>query len=131
MCKQLTIVTTDRVGVLADILAILSDKGINIEDIEGRSINAWAVVRLRVDRYDDAIRIFSGTDYTALADRTLLVRVADRPGALAQIAKRFKDAGIGLQSVRIVGRDDDASLVALSVEQDKAARVLVHDVLLS
>jgi hypothetical protein len=65
-----------------------------------------------------------------VTEDAILVRLKNQPGALAHIARRFTDAGIGLRSVRFIQRDDDFALVAISTDRTEAALALVADVLL-
>jgi hypothetical protein len=58
------------------------------------------------------------------------VRVEDKPGALARIARRLKDAGLELSSLRIVNRDGAQGVAALSCDDAAKARVLLREDLL-
>ena len=129
--KHITIVTRNRVGALADVATVLANKNINIESIEAINIRGWAIIRLIVDQYDIALHAFGGTEFLALAENTLLVQIEDKPGSLATIAQRLKDHQIDIHSVRIVGRDANTSLVAITAAKHKEAQKLLSDVLLS
>ena len=66
--------------------------------------------------------------FQAISEEAILIRLDDKPGALAQIAKRFKDAGINLKSLRILKRDGANSIVALMPDNFNDAAKLVSDV---
>jgi hypothetical protein len=63
-----------------------------------------------------------------VTEDAILVKLKNKPGALAQIARRFTDAGISLRSVRFIQRDNDFALVAISTDRSEAALALVADV---
>jgi len=51
----------------------------------------------------------------------------DKPGELARITRRFKDANINLRSVRILRRDSGKSIVAVSTESNAEAIELLKE----
>ena len=129
--KQIRVFTRDRPGILAEISEALSAAGVNIESIAGESTGTTAVVEIIVDRYNDALRALARTPFRAITEDVLLVKLADRPGALAEIARRFKEAQLNLRSVRTIHREGADSIVAIDAEDPAKARELVKDVLIS
>jgi hypothetical protein len=62
---------------------------------------------------------------------TLLIRLEDRPGALAAVAARLKDAGIDLRSMHIVRRAENVSIASLVADDNQRAAAILKDVLIS
>jgi hypothetical protein len=89
------------------------------------------VAIMTVDRYDDALRVLAESGFSAISEDALLIRLDDRPGALAAIAHRFKEANIPLRSVRIIRRAGGAGIVALTTARTEEALALVKDVLIA
>jgi hypothetical protein len=129
--KQITVVTTDRPGVVAEISAALAAAGVNIEELTAEGVGGTAVAVLAVDRYDEALRALAGQGFKAVSEDALLVQLDDRSGELARITRRFKDANINLRSVRIIRRWGGKCFVALAAERSEEAMALVKDVLVS
>jgi hypothetical protein len=129
--KQITIVVKDRPGLVADISDLLLAAGVNIDSIVAEQVGGSAAIILTVDRYDAALRALANTPFQAVTEDAILVRLDDRPGMLAQIAHRFKEAGINLRSIRTVSRDAGGCIVAIAAERTKEAMELVKDVLIS
>ncbi len=129
--KQVTIVVKDRPGLIADISELMDKAGVNIESIVAEQVGGSAAIILTVDRYDTALRALANTPFKAVSEDAILVRLDDRPGALAVVARRFKEAGINLRSIRTLSRDAGKSIVAISTERTKEAMELVKDVLIS
>ena len=77
------------------------------------------------------MRALRNTNYSAFAEDVIIIRLKDEPGALAKIAVRFKESGINIKSLRIIKRDSENSLVAISTERTETAMELVRDVLVS
>ena len=129
--KQITIVTKNRDGLTADIAAMLGDNDINIESLDAEEIEGTGVVTLTVDHYNRALQALRDSGWHAITEDAFVMRVRDEPGALARVAKRFKDAGIHVRSIRIIQHEGPWSMVAVSAEPIEAARILVRDKLLA
>ena len=130
--KQITIVTENPPGLLAKITKILGDENINIESIDAQSSATMGTIILTVDQYDKALQIFSQMDdIKALTEDVILLKMEDKPGALARIAKRFQDAQLNVRSIRIIQRGDQQSYVAVCADDNEAAKKLVEDLLVT
>lgn len=127
--KEIVVVTQNRPGLLADLSEALGDRGINIETIDAEEVRDTAVVELTVDRYDEALQILRDAGFDAVTEDALLIRLQDKPGALAKVARRFKDAGIDMKSVRIIRRQGGSAFVAIATDRSAEARALVSDYL--
>lgn len=129
--KQITIFTEDRAGLVADISDALTAAGVNIESLTAEQVGALAAIVLTVDQYDLALRAIARMPLPAVTEDAILIKIEDRPGALASIARRFKDARINLRSIRIVSRDCGRAILAVSTERTSEALDLVRDVLIA
>ena len=128
--KEIVIITQNRAGLVADISDALAAKGINIETLDAEDAHDLAVVALTVDRYDEALGALRDAGFDAVTEDALVIRLPDEPGALAKVARRFKDADINLRSLRIIQRRQGFALVALAAERTEQARALVKDYLI-
>ena len=129
--KQITIVTKSRDDLTADIAAVLGDNQINIQSLDAEEIDGTGVVTLTVDHYNRALHALRDSGWHAVTEDAFVLRLKDEPGALARVAKCFKDAGIHVRSMRIIQHEGTWSMVAVSAEPIEAARELVKDKLLN
>lgn len=129
--EQITIVTKDYNGLTADITSALGSNDINIESLDAKKIDDIGLVVLRVNQYDRARRILRNAGWNAITKDSLLVRVKDEPSAIADLAKRFRDANLHVSSMRIVQHHGDWGAIAVSAEPLEEARALVKDELLA
>lgn len=127
--KEISVVTQNRPGLLADLSEVLAARGINIDTIDAEEIHDTAVLQLTVDRYDEALQCLRDAGFDAVSEDALLIRLKDEPGALAKVARRFKDASIDLRSVRFIRRHAGWAFVALATDRSDEARDLVRDYL--
>lgn len=128
--KQITVVTADRTGLVADLTARLMERGLNVLSIQARSVGGDAVVQIDVDDRDAALAALTAAGYPAMSEEVLAVRVEDRPGALAQIARQLADAGVDLRGISLVQRGGGRCIVAITVHDHAAARRVLGPLLL-
>ena len=124
--KRIIIVARNEVGVLADITRALADAGINIETISAEAaLQEKGAITLTTNDYDKALRVLTRAGFKTLSDDSLVLRLADEPGALAKVAERFKSAGVNIQSLHIIERKGGHTLVALAADDRAKAEALV------
>ena len=129
--KQLTVLAPNQPGQLALITEALAKYDVNIEDFDVESHGAEGLISLTVDKYDDALRALRDEGYRAVTQDTLLIRLEDKPGALATIALRLKEAGLDLRSMHIVRRTGNVSIATLVADDNAKAAAILHDVLIN
>lgn len=120
--KEIIIPVRNAPGTLASVSETLARAEVNIEFIEARVLGERGVIVLRVDRYDAALRTLSDAGYRAVTEDALVLDLENRPGSLAEVARRLADARIGIRSLRIVERAGERSLVTLIADDPGAAR---------
>ena len=128
--KILHVLAPNQPGVLARIAETLAAAYVNIEDFDVESHDAEGIISLTVDKYDEALHLLRDLGYRAITQDTLLIRLEDKPGALAKIAVRLKDAGLDLRSMHIVRRTGEFSIVSLVASDNAAAAAVLRDVLI-
>lgn len=130
--KQLSIITKNRLGIVAEISEALGAANINIESIDAQLTDDNALIVLNVDQYDKALQVIHNfTGMEIVTEDAILVRLDNEPGALGKLARRFTDANINLRGVRLVSRDPQGALVAISTDRSDEALALVADVLVA
>ncbi len=127
--KEIVVVTPARVGLVADIAEILGERGINLDTIEADTVQGTMIVTMTLENYDEALKALRDGGFDALTEDALLIQLRDEPGALAKVAKRFKDANITLRSLRFIRRENGQAFVALSTEQPEEAKELAKEYL--
>jgi hypothetical protein len=128
--KQLTVLVPNQPGQFARITEVLAANGVNVEDFDVESHGEDGLICLTVDKYDDALRALRDAGLKAVTQDTLLIRLEDKPGALAVIAARLKDAGLDLRSMHIVRRVGNVSIASLVANDNVKAAGVLSDVLI-
>ena len=127
--QLLTIVQDARPGLLADITALLARHGVDVEDIDGQAVAGTAIISFRADPYQRSFELLVDAGFTVVAHEHLLVRLPDRPGALAQLSATLSEADLAIRGIHIVTKQKENSIVALETVDHERARSLLSDIL--
>jgi hypothetical protein len=126
----ITVVADDRVGLLADISYILGTTHINIETISISAIGGKAVITLLVKNPEKAEAVLKNSGFAVSPADVLFVRVEDRPGALAEIAKRLADNKINGENLTLVTKDGKMGIMSIAVDRPRKAKDVLKDCLI-
>lgn len=129
--KQITVLTRKDPDELARVATILGDAGVNIEEMDADRLEETGIIVLFVDRYDDALRALADHGLRAITQDALVIRIEDKPGALATVAKKLRDADVDVRSMHILRRDSATSLVTLVATDNEKARAILADVVVT
>jgi hypothetical protein len=123
--KEITIISENRVGALADICELLGGNGINIESITAYGIGDAGVVRLVTEDVESARRALSKTHHRVIVGDVLVVKLDDVPGALGKLARRLARKGVDIESVYLLSRSKGFTEVAIKTGDLAAAKEAV------
>ena len=118
--ERIIIMVNNEVGVLADITGLLAAAGINVESMNTQTARERGAIIMTVNDTDHALSVLNQAGYKAVSDDSVVVRLRDEPGALAGVADRLRQAGVNIQNLHILARQDGYALIALTTS-DRAA----------
>lgn len=127
--KSLTIIQETRAGLLAEITTLLEHHKIDLRGIDGSTAGNLAVINLAAEPGQKCYDLLIEAGYKVYANEQILVKVKDRPGALAEISRRLANVQVDIKGVHVVGHEDDMAIVALATENDFSARQVLRDIL--
>lgn len=123
--RTIRVIVPNRPGLLAELTELLAANGIGIDQIVVETQESTAIVRMEIEREDEALKVLTGRDYHAVSDDVLLACIEDRPGALAQLSRQLADGNLNIRSMHHVRRQDGQALVAISTDDNERARSLI------
>jgi len=116
--KQLSVFLENIPGRLAAATEVLRQAGINIRALTLADTTDFGILRMIVDRPDDALAAMRQAGYSVAETEVLAVRLSDRPGGLASVATELSRAGINIEYLyAFVGTHGDEAIVVIRVEQ--------------
>ena len=100
MAKDLAVLLDDRPGTMAGAAETLGKAGVNIEGIFGLAVEGKGLAHVLVEDGATARRALQDAGYEIREEpEVLVIDIEDRPGALAEVARRIADAGVNLESI--------------------------------
>lgn len=123
--KELSIVTDNRIGTLANVAEALGGVGINIEAIAAYEQGGRAVFRVLTNDELSARKALEkapGVKGVVVSD-VLVLRMMNRPGELGKLTRKMANRGIDLESVYIVSKRDDYTEVAIKPIEEHVEKV--------
>jgi len=127
--KEITVITERSDGFVAELSKLLAGARVNIESIDAARVHTHSIVRLTVDRYDDALRAMCDAGIEAFAEDVVIVNLVDQPGALARVTERLFNNGIHVHSIHSLHRADGVAFVAVAMDDPERGAVLIRDLL--
>jgi len=125
MATELTIKVPNRVGQLAAISGALGDAGVNIAALAGSALGGKGLVHIVVADKDAARarRALKAAKLRVATDRKLLeVRLANKPGALARVAKRLGKGRVSVDSAYMIGSGKRSTTIGFGVKDVRKAK---------
>ncbi len=122
---QLEVELADRPGELAKFASTLAKANVNIDAMALESGGGMSYASVIVDKPEQARKSLEDAGYRIMQRTVLVVRIENRPGALATLAQRLGKAGIDIRTVVHLESIGQHSQVALGVDNLETARGLV------
>jgi hypothetical protein len=112
----------NRPGTLADIADAIAEKGINIAGVAGATAAGSGAIALLTNDEASTRSVLdaSGSRYREVALAT--ASLEDKPGVLAQAARRLADAGVNIEAIFPTGMEAGKITVAFGVDNIEAAK---------
>ncbi len=119
--KAVVVRVEDRPGMLGEITAALSAKGVNLRAVYGGNQGGQGIVRMVVDKLSAAKKALETHGWHPAEEEVLEVSLRDSPGALAQVTKRLGEAGVNIECIFVGVAAAHRATVYLAVSDIAAA----------
>ena len=90
--EQISIFIENKSGRLAEVTRVLGSQGINIRALSLADTSDFGILRLIVDKTDQAKAALKEQGFTVSKTEVVAVEVPDQPGGLYSILKVLEDA---------------------------------------
>jgi len=126
MIKQISIFLENKAGRLAAVTKTLGQANINIRALSIADTTEFGILRLIVDRPDDAYQVLKDAGYSVTETDVLAIEVPDVPGGLAQVLEVMGKAEINVEYLYgFLARATDDAIIIFRVESPEAASILL------
>ncbi len=122
LVKQISVFLENKSGRLADVTKTLADTNINICAMSIADTTDFGILRLIVNKPEDAERALSEQQFTVSCTSVIAIGVEDKPGGLARALEIIQDNGISIEYMyAFVGKTGNEAFVILRVENPEMA----------
>ena len=124
--KQISIFIENRSGRLREVANILGENSINIRALSLADTSDFGILRLIVNKSDDALKVLRKANFTLSETDVIAVEVGDKPGGLAEVLDVLGSANINVEYMyAFVEKSSDNAVMILRIEDiDRAIEVL-------
>ncbi|HNX81175.1 MAG TPA: ACT domain-containing protein [Candidatus Omnitrophota bacterium] len=124
--NQISIFVENRKGRLYQVCKLLGDNAINIRALNVAETQDFGVLRMVVDKPQEALNLLKENGFTASFSEIVAVEVEDKPGGLANILKVLNDSNVNIEYMyAFVEKKLDKALLVFRFENiDKALETL-------
>ncbi|MDL2233959.1 ACT domain-containing protein [Ruminococcaceae bacterium OttesenSCG-928-L11] len=117
LIQQISIFVENKKGRLAEITKVIGDAGIDIRALSVADTTDFGILRLIVDKPDDAVQKLKNAGMTVSLTDVIAVSLDDKPGAFSHVVQLLSDNDINIEYMyAFIGRDPDKAYVILRVE---------------
>jgi len=95
--KQISVFIENRSGRLREVTNVLGKNGINIRALSLADTSDYGILRLIVDKPDDALDVLKRANFTLSETDVIAVEVKDKPGGLAEVLDILGESDINVE----------------------------------
>lgn len=126
--KQISVFLENKCGRLADVTRVIGNHGINIRAFSIADTADFGILRLIVNRPEDAYEVLRKEGFTVSLTDVIAVQIPDRPGGLADILMLMQEAGVNIEYMyAFVEKVSQDALAVFRVENPKVAIKLLEE----
>jgi hypothetical protein len=123
---QISIFLENRKGRLYDVCSLLGQNDINIRALTIAETESFGVLRIVVDKSDQAIKLLRDNHFVANFTEVVAIEVPDQPGGLASILKIFADNDVNIEYMYgFVEKFSDKALLVMRFEDTDFAQQIL------
>ncbi len=123
---QISVFLENRKGRLYEVCSMLGKAGINIRALTIAETESFGVLRLIVDKPDQAVKLFHTSNVTANRTDVVAVEIDDKPSGLADVLKILSEQDVNVEYMYgfMEKFSDKALMVFRFDEPERAAKFL-------
>ncbi|MGB4441232.1 MAG: ACT domain-containing protein [Coriobacteriia bacterium] len=97
--RQLSVFIANEAGRVSEVTGLLGDNGINIRGFSVSDTIDYGILRLVVDKPDEALATLKAAGFTVREDAVICIDLPDHPGGLASVLRIVAEAGVNIEYV--------------------------------
>jgi hypothetical protein len=124
--KQISVFLENTTGRLCEVTQTLAKAGINLRAISIADTADFGILRLIVDKTDEAVNSLTAAGFTTRQTTVAAVEIDDKPGSLAILMELFQKSGINIEYLyaSLEGSQGKAVVIFKLEDHDKGFEIL-------
>ncbi len=110
------IITENKAGILYALSKLLAKEGINVEDIVATTFGDKAMIMLMSSDQKKALSVIQNNGYHVLEEESVIIKLKNQPGALAEVTKLLAKTNINIMSAVIINKDTHHAFFVMVVD---------------
>ncbi len=125
-CRQYSVFLENRVGALADLCRLISDRSINLLAICAIDTVEEAVLRVVPDNEAETLNALKEGGFQVIETDIFLITLDNVPGATGKVATKLAEGGININYINASAHPEGhkAYLVLRTHQMDEAGKIL-------
>ena len=95
--KQISVFLDNTAGRLGEVTRVLAGAGINLRAISIADTSDFGILRLIVNKCDEALKALKNAGFTTRVTDVVAVEIEDTPGSLARVMEPFEKAKVNIE----------------------------------
>jgi hypothetical protein len=124
--QQISVFLENTTGRLGEVTRALAQAGINIRAISIADTADFGILRLIVDKSEDAVKALNGGGFTTRQSDVAAVEVDDSPGNLARVMELFQKSQVNIEYLyaSLEGKPGKAVVIFKLEDHDKGLKII-------
>jgi len=124
--KQISVFLENTTDRLCEVTQTLAKAGINLRAIIIADTADFGILRIIVDKTDEAVNVLSSAGFTTRQTTVAAVEIEDKPGSLASLLDLFRGSGINIEYLyaSLEGGDGKAVVIFKLEDHEKGLEIL-------
>jgi hypothetical protein len=124
--KQISVFLENTTGRLSEVTKTLARAGINLRAISIADTADFGILRLIVDKNEEAVNALTSAGFTTRQTSVVAVEIEDVPGSLAGLMELFQQSQVNIEYLyaSLEGRAGKAVVIFKLEDHDKGLRIL-------
>jgi len=129
--KQISVFLENTAGRLCEVTRTLAKAGINLRAINIADTAEWGILRLIVDKTDEAANVLDAAGFTIKLTTVAAVEIEDKPGSLDTLIEAIQKSGINIEYLYAslgssVSKDSGKAVVVFKLKDHEKSSALLE-----